>query len=186
MKKLLSVIVALFLCFGFAACEQKGEKSGADNMPEAEHQYDVAHVKLDINAKKQYAVQQLQLNITNKNGSGDTVNLIDKKPYSGIYNWNYSTEVENQGEQLIVCDTGVVRLNLKLSLYVMIGYRTWPFVVEFDGDYYTRSSDNEILLYTDENCLEKASFEYTVDNYSFEDIDTYTDHYTVTLQIFWE
>ena len=58
--------------------------------------------------------------------------------------------------------------------------------MEFDGDYYTRSSDNEILLYTDENCLEKASFVYTVDNYSFEVIDTYTDHYTVTLQIFWE
>ncbi len=116
--------MALFLCFGFAACEQKGKNSGADNMPEAKHQYDVARVKLDINAKKQYAVQQLQLNITNKNGSGDTVNLIDKKQYSGIYNWNYSTEVENQGEQLVVCDTGVVRLNLKLSLYVMIGYRT--------------------------------------------------------------
>lgn len=52
MKKLLSVIVALFLCFGFAACEQKGKNSGADNMPEAKHQYDVARVKLDINAKK--------------------------------------------------------------------------------------------------------------------------------------
>ena len=91
---------------------------------------------------------------------------------------------EIRNDEIIVCDTGMIHLNLKLSLYVMIGYRTWPFVVEFDGDYYTRSVDDEIVLYTDEDCLEKAIFEYTVDNHSFEDIDTYTDHYKIALRIF--
>ncbi len=170
--------------FRYGSMCARGENTETENMPKAENQYDVTRVELDINAKKQYAVQQIKLNITNKNGSGDTVNLIDKNPYSGIYNWDYSAEVENQGEQRIVCDTGMIHLNLKLSLYVMIGYRTWPFVVEFDGDYYTRSVDDEIVLYTDEDCLEKAIFEYTVDNHSFEDIDTYTDHYKIALRIF--
>ncbi len=177
MKKLIfSFLSVCLICFSLCGCSSDKKVS-----PTVYSR--VAQIDVCVESENDFIIDTYNVYLTNSIYEPSVTSVLASESGNKTYTKQHKYSSVNTHNHIIESDIGKVKIQFEIFLHVKYDGKTLPYIIRFTEYYYTKLQDNQILLYTDKQCTNEASFDTDIKDVHYSTGEVYSDSYKIDLKI---
>lgn len=177
MKRLIfSFLTVCLICFSLCGCSSNEKVS-----PTVYSR--VSQIDICVDSENDFIIETYNVYLTNSIYEPDATSILASEHGNTTYAKHHQYSSLNKYNHIIESDIGKVLIQFELYLQVKYNGKTLPYIIRFTEHYYTKLQDNQILLFTDKQCTNEASFDIDVNDVHYSTGDIYSDSFKISLEI---